>query len=120
MRGVAVTTNIIRTLLERGWVRVVGHRDVPGRPAMFATTSEFLDYFGMKKLDDLPLLSEIKELVVDGVGLGLPQASPQADLIDSLEQGNKEPESLTDGAAERNSSDKSSGAVIPLTNLEPS
>ena len=120
VRGVAVTTNIIRTLLERGWVKIVGHRDVPGRPAMFATTSEFLDYFGMKKLDDLPPLSEIKELVVDGVGLGLPQVSPQADLIDSLEQGNKEPESLIDGAAERNSSDKSSGTVIPLTNLEPS
>ena len=76
VRGVAVTTNIIRTLLERGWVRVVGHRDVPGRPAMFATTSEFLDYFGMKKLDDLPPLSEIKELVVDGDGLGLPQVGP--------------------------------------------
>ncbi|MEE3197977.1 MAG: SMC-Scp complex subunit ScpB [Pseudomonadota bacterium] len=103
VRGVAVTTNIIRTLLERGWVRVVGHRDVPGRPAMFATTSEFLDYFGMKKLDDLPPLSEIKELVIDVAGLELSQVGPQADLIDSLEQDDQEPELLVDGTAEKNS-----------------
>ena len=57
VRGVAVTTNIVRTLLERGWVNVVGHRDVPGKPAMLGTTREFLDYFGLKKLDDLPALS---------------------------------------------------------------
>ncbi len=120
VRGVAVTTNIIRTLLERGWVRVVGHRDVPGKPAMFATTSEFLDYFGMKKLDDLPPLSEIKELVVDGAGLGLPQVSPQTDLIDSLEQDNKESESLTADTGEQNNFDKPSDTVIPLTNPEPS
>ena len=102
VRGVAVTTNIIRTLLERGWVRVVGHRDVPGRPAMFATTSEFLDYFGMKKLDDLPPLSEIKELVIDVAGLELSQVGPQADLIDSLEQDDQEPRLLVDGTAEKN------------------
>lgn len=61
VRGVAVTSNIVRTLLERGWIRVVGHRDVPGKPAMFATTKEFLDYFGLRKLDDLPPLGEIKD-----------------------------------------------------------
>jgi segregation and condensation protein B len=58
-------------------VRVVGHRDVPGKPAMFGTTREFLDYFGLKKLDELPTLAEIKD--------GLPELSPQTDLIDSLE-----------------------------------
>ncbi len=62
IRGVAVNTQIVRTLLERGWVRVVGHRDVPGRPAMFATTRGFLDYFDLKSLEDLPPLSEIKDL----------------------------------------------------------
>jgi segregation and condensation protein B len=77
VRGVVVSTNIIRTLLERSWVRVVGHRDVPGKPAMFGTTREFLDYFGLKKLDELPTLAEIKD--------GLPELSPQTDLIDSLE-----------------------------------
>lgn len=62
IRGVAVSPNIIRTLLDREWVRVVGHRDVPGRPAMFATTKQFLDYFNLKSLQDLPPLSEVKEL----------------------------------------------------------
>jgi segregation and condensation protein B len=77
VRGVVVSTNIVRTLLERSWVRVVGHRDVPGKPAMFGTTREFLDYFGLKKLEDLPPLAELKD--------GMPELSPQTDLIDSLE-----------------------------------
>ena len=62
IRGVAVSSHIIRTLLERGWARIVGHRDVPGRPAMFATTRQFLDYFDLKSLEDLPSLAEIKDL----------------------------------------------------------
>ena len=62
VRGVAVSTNIIRTLLEREWIRVVGHRDVPGRPAIYATTQTFLDYFNLASLDELPTLSEIKDL----------------------------------------------------------
>lgn len=75
IRGVAVNPNIIRTLQEREWVRVVGHRDVPGRPELLATTRNFLDYFGLKSLDQLPTLSEIKdfeqinpELELAGVG----------------------------------------------------
>jgi segregation and condensation protein B len=59
---VSVSTSIMRTMLDRGWVRVVGHRDVPGRPAMYATTREFLDYFGLKSLDQLPTLAEIRDL----------------------------------------------------------
>ncbi len=62
VRGVSVSTNIIRTLLERNWIRVVGHRDVPGRPEMFGTTREFLDYFGLRKLDELPSLAELRDL----------------------------------------------------------
>jgi len=62
IRGVGVSSNIIRTLLDREWIRVVGHRDVPGRPAMFATTKKFLDYFNLKSLQELPPLSEIKDL----------------------------------------------------------
>jgi segregation and condensation protein B len=76
VRGVAVSSNIVRTLMERGWVRVVGHREVPGRPSMLGTTREFLDYFGLKRLEDLPPLAEIKEMY--------PMTSPQGDLIDSL------------------------------------
>ncbi len=62
IRGVTVSSNIVRTLLEREWVRVVGHRDVPGRPAMYATTKQFLDYFNLEGLDQLPPLSEIRDL----------------------------------------------------------
>ncbi|CAM3811650.1 SMC-Scp complex subunit ScpB [Parendozoicomonas haliclonae] len=62
IRGVSVSTNIIRTLQEREWVRVVGHRDVPGRPAMYATTRQFLDYFNLQNLDELPPLSELRDL----------------------------------------------------------
>lgn len=61
IRGVSVSANIIRTLLERGWARVVGHRDVPGKPEMFGTTREFLDYFDLKSLDELPTLGEIQD-----------------------------------------------------------
>ena len=77
VRGVVVSTNIVRTLLERNWIRVVGHRDVPGKPAMFGTTKDFLDYFGLKKLEELPTLAELKD--------GLPELSPQTDLLESLE-----------------------------------
>ncbi|MDT8429007.1 MAG: SMC-Scp complex subunit ScpB [Pseudomonadales bacterium] len=62
IRGVGVSSTIIRTLLDREWIRVVGHRDVPGRPAMFATTRQFLDYFNLKSLQELPPLSEIRDL----------------------------------------------------------
>ncbi len=62
IRGVTVSSNIVRTLLEREWVRVVGHRDVPGRPAMYATTRQFLDYFNLQGLDQLPPLSEVRDL----------------------------------------------------------
>jgi len=62
VRGVAVNPNIIRTVLERNWVRVVGHRDVPGHPELLGTTREFLDYFGLKSLDELPPLAELKAM----------------------------------------------------------
>jgi len=62
VRGVAVSTNIIKTLLERDWVKVVGHREVPGRPALYATTKSFLDYFNLKSLEELPTLAEIQDL----------------------------------------------------------
>lgn len=61
VRGVAVSSNIIQALEEREWIRVVGHRDVPGKPALFGTTRLFLDYFGLKRLDELPPLSELKD-----------------------------------------------------------
>ena len=62
VRGVSVSTNIIRSMQEREWIRVVGHRDVPGKPALFGTTKAFLDYFNLSSLDDLPSLAEIKDM----------------------------------------------------------
>jgi segregation and condensation protein B len=79
IRGVAVSTNIIRTLHEREWIRVVGHRDVPGRPAMYASTRTFLDYFNLKNLEQLPALAEIRDFDTLTAELGfdpLPELSP--------------------------------------------
>ena len=67
VRGVAVNSNIVKTLMEREWIRIVGYRDVPGKPAMFATTKAFLDQFNLKNLDDLPPLAELRELEPDPV-----------------------------------------------------
>ncbi|OJT50789.1 SMC-Scp complex subunit ScpB [Pseudomonas moraviensis] len=67
VRGVAVNSNIVKTLLEREWIRVVGYRDVPGKPAMFATTKAFLDHFNLKNLEDLPPLAELREMEAEPV-----------------------------------------------------
>ncbi len=72
VRGVSVSSNIMRTLIERDWARVVGHRDVPGRPEMFGTTRGFLDYFGLKRLDDLPPLADLSDWESLRVQLNLP------------------------------------------------
>ena len=73
VRGVSVSPNIVRSLIERDWIRVVGHRDVPGRPEMFGTTRTFLDYFGLKKLDDLPALADLSDWESLRVQLNLPE-----------------------------------------------
>lgn len=80
IRGVAVSTNIIKTLHEREWIRVVGHRDVPGRPAMYATTRQFLDYFNLKSLDQLPALAEIRDLESLTAELGFSESLPDASV----------------------------------------
>ena len=116
VRGVAVTTNIVRTLLERNWVRVVGHRDVPGRPAMFGTTREFLDYFGLKKLDDLPPLSEIADIVDVAPELGLPEVSPQVDLVEALGSDGVALEEVADESQAVPSEDN----VVPISRTESS
>lgn len=71
VRGVTVNPNILKTLMERGWIRVVGHRDLPGRPELLGSTREFLDYFGLRSLDELPPLAEL---------LSLGESDPQLDL----------------------------------------
>jgi segregation and condensation protein B len=82
IRGVTVNPNIIKTLLERSWIRVIGHRDVPGRPELLGTTRDFLDYFGLQKLDDLPTLAQLKELEDLRVQLSLPGAEPAVEAAD--------------------------------------
>jgi len=77
VRGVSVSSNIMRSLMERDWVRVVGHRDVPGRPEMFATTKQFLDYFGLKKLDDLPPLADLSDWESLRIQLDLPEVEEE-------------------------------------------
>jgi segregation and condensation protein B len=76
IRGVAVSSGIIKTLHEREWIRVVGHRDVPGRPAMYATTRQFLDYFNLKTLDQLPALAELRDLETLNAELGFTDPVP--------------------------------------------
>jgi segregation and condensation protein B len=79
IRGVAVNPNIVKTVMERGWVRVVGHREVPGRPELLGTTREFLDYFGLKSLDDLPTLAQLRDIETLGVQLEFgATATPEA------------------------------------------
>ena len=91
IRGVSVRSNIVRALAERDWIRVVGHRDVPGRPEMFGTTKAFLDYFGLKKLDDLPPLADLADWESLRVQLDLPEVdeeqmddAPDADDLPTL------------------------------------
>ncbi|MCF7984495.1 MAG: SMC-Scp complex subunit ScpB [Thiohalocapsa sp.] len=82
IRGVSVSTQIVKTLTERDWVRVVGHRDVPGRPALFATTRRFLDYFGLRSLNDLPTLAEIRDPAFLGDELDLDGGGRGGELVD--------------------------------------
>jgi segregation and condensation protein B len=81
VRGVSVSSSIMKTLQERGWVRIVGHREVPGHPAMYGTTKEFLDYFSLKSLDELPTLAELRDLSAIGEELQLDLSDiPEAQL----------------------------------------
>jgi len=105
IRGVAVSSNILRTLLERGWIRELGHKEVPGRPALFGTTTQFLDDFGLKTLDQLPALPEIKdaaqlEAALARLAPGMAAASDGGDTVDesrtSDEPGEGGPAALTD------------------------
>ncbi len=82
IRGVSVSSNIVRTLIERDWVRVIGHRDVPGRPELFGTTRAFLDYFSLKKLDDLPPLADLSDWESLRIQLNLPEV--EDDLTDDV------------------------------------
>ena len=84
VRGVTVASSIMRTLEEREWIRVVGYRDVPGKPALFGTTRQFLDYFNLKSLDQLPTLAEIREIADPDPQLAL-ASEPESAAVDASE-----------------------------------
>jgi segregation and condensation protein B len=110
IRGVVVSTSIIRTLEEREWVRVVGHRDVPGRPALFGTTRSFLDYFNLKSLDELPPLAEIRDLEDLEPQLALPESGPPtAPLLEIASD--EDTESAVAGAAHATADETSAASA---------
>src|SRR3984885_11715612 len=129
IRGVAVNPNIIKTLHERNWIRVVGHRDVPGKPELLGTTRDFLDYFSLKKLDDLPTLAQLKELEDLRVQLSLPGEDAQvaiavdagaagdADLLEAAADEEEEPDSA--GADESGESPRAHGLVASGAQEDP-
>jgi segregation and condensation protein B len=116
IRGVSVSTQITKTLMERDWIRVLGHKDVPGKPAMYGTTRSFLDYFNLKTLDELPPLSEIKDLdkIYPELALeALPeegQSQANMDSALSANDSNLMVESITDGALSVEDTDLKDGA----------
>ncbi len=132
----AVSSNIIQALEEREWIRVVGHRDVPGRPALFGTTKGFLDYFGLKRLDELPPLSELKDIgelepqlpldgapVPAGVALNAEDGTDDANAapvdagaVDENEDNETTAEAAGDEAREQPQEDATDGAQ---TDIEP-
>lgn len=138
VRGVSVSSNIVRTLMERDWVRVVGHRDVPGRPEMFGTTKIFLDYFGLKKLDDLPPLADLSDWESLRVQLNLPDVEETSEvtpggadgfevpvLYPETEAGSNDDDSGEDSeqdaaaAADASDAEDAFDASVELPNLEP-
>ena len=109
VRGVAVNPEIVKTLMERHWVRVVGHRDVPGHPELLGTTDEFLDYFSLKSIEDLPPLAELKSLSDLNLQLPLPGTAPAG-------QGNGEATAeaaLSEAAADHGAPDHGEVAMVP-------
>ena len=113
IRGVSVSTNTVKTLLEREWIRVVGHRDVPGKPALYGTTREFLDYFNLKGLDELPTLAEIRDLDEINRELQLVDPAELGELIAAhAEMADGQAADALDSSAERGDA---RGAAEPAT-----
>lgn len=117
IRGVAVSSDLVRTLMEREWVRVVGHRDVPGRPALYATTRQFLDYFNLASLDQLPPLGEIRDLDEFNVALDLganPRFAVAAGRSDSDDDGEDRDVDLPDDDVADDEQPAIATNIVPL------
>ncbi len=108
VRGVAVNPEIVKTLMERNWVRVVGHRDVPGHPELLGTTTEFLDYFSLKSIEDLPPLAELKSLTDLNLQLPLTGTSDGAAGAEAGAEG-----AADNGATDHGATDHGEVAVVP-------
>ena len=108
VRGVAVSSSIMKTLLEREWVHVVGHRDVPGRPAMYGTTKQFLNYFSLNSLDDLPSLAELRDLSAIGKDLEL----DLSDIPGILSESDTDVETAAEGLSAVEPSDNDNVATL--------
>ena len=104
VRGVSVSSNIIRTLQEREWIKVLGHKDVPGKPALYGTSREFLDYFNLKSLDDLPTLAEIKDL--DKAYPELALVDHHAEVPNAEDDSESKSEEVADAVAEADDSEE--------------
>jgi len=120
IRGVAVSTNIMKTLQDRNWVRIVGHRDVPGRPAMFGTTREFLDYFGLKSLDELPTLAELRD--IDSINVEMDfgeQGAHSANDSDTTDEAQDTPQEQTDDTAAQTSTDDAEAQQRDVAEQDP-
>src|SRR3954468_2715455 len=114
VRGVAVNPNILKSVIERNWVAVVGHRDVPGRPELLGTTREFLDYFGLKRLDELPPLAEIKALGEIKLQFDLPDPGQLPPISDG------DGVAGSDAAASGSRAEKADGETAATTDAETS
>ena len=115
VRGVSVSTSIIKTLMERDWVKVVGHRDVPGKPAMYASTKQFLDYFNLKGLSDLPTLAEIRDIDSINAELDLTEpGSEHADTENTSENENNTEDMTVTNIDETKSAETETGEQAPL------
>ena len=119
VRGVSVRTSIIRTLQEREWIRVVGHRDVPGKPALFGTTRVFLDYFNLASLDDLPSLAEIRDMAELEPELDLEGPSSEGDQPDDAvrteDSDDVESDAGSDGPADATPDDANETTAEPVS-----
>ena len=110
VRGVAVSSNIIKTLQEREWVKVLGHKEVPGRPALLGTSKKFLDYFNLKRLEDLPPLSEIKDIdLID------PELAEEAAVVATGLQGEAANESESSDVVHASAEEQASSDVVPAS-----
>ena len=119
IRGVTVASTIMRTLHERNWIRVVGHREVPGHPELLGTTREFLDYFGLKSLDDLPTLAELRDLDDISVQLEFPGGEPVPTDPPALEAPDADMQAADEEADDEDDSEPSEDSQAPTLVAAP-